>query len=323
MKLSIIVPVYNVDKYLVKCLDSLLMQDIPKTDYEIIIVNDGSTDSSLTIAENFKSKHANISLISQENGGLGAARNTGIRAAKGKYLMFVDSDDYLEPDSLNELLTKIESDELDALRFNYENKDENYNIIPKKHNALFNVFYDEKIVSGEEFISDYLGWACYVCVFIFRSDLIKRNELYFNEKIYFEDVEWLFRVLLKFTAVSSYDKHIYNYLQRQGSITQSTDKSKQNKLIDDKLFIVQFLLAQKHPQKNSKLNKWIDGMVSLTFMGIIAMVYRLLPGRKTEVRNFIKQHGLKPFKAYHFTVKQLRDLTLMNISTSLYGWLRK
>lgn len=323
MKLSIIVPVYNVENYLARCLDSLLMQDIPQSEYEIIVVNDGSTDKSLAIAEEYRLKHASICLISQKNSGLGAARNTGIKASKGQYMMFVDSDDYLEPDSLKDLLTKFETEKLDALRFNYENKDENYNIIPKKHNALFNVFYDEKIVSGEEFISDYLGWACYVWVFIFRSDLIKRNELYFNEKIYFEDVEWLFRVLLKFTAVSSYDKHIYNYLQRQGSITQSTDKSKQNKLIDDKLFIVQFLLAQKHPQKNSKLNKWIDGMVSLTFMGIIAMVYRLLPGRKTDVMNFIKQHRLKPFKAYHFTVKQLRDLTLMNISTSLYGWLRK
>ena len=323
MKLSIIVPVYNVDKYLVKCLDSLLMQDIPKTDYEIIIVNDGSTDSSLTIAENFKSKHANISLISQENGGLGAARNTGIRVAKGKYLMFVDSDDYLEPDSLNELLTKIESEELDALRFNYENTDENYNIIPKKHNALFNVVYDEKIVSGEEFISDYLGWACYVCVFVFRRDLIKRNELYFNEDIYFEDVEWLFRVLMKSSRISSYNKHIYNYLQRQGSITQSTEKRKQHKIIDDKLFIVQFLISQKQDNKKSKLNQWIDGMISLTFIGIIALVYRTLPEKKTDVMNFIKQHRLKPFKAYHFTVKQLRDLILMNISPSLYGWLRK
>ena len=323
MKLSIIVPVYNVENYLARCLDSLLMQDIPQSEYEIIVVNDGSTDKSLAIAEEYRLKHASICLISQKNSGLGAARNTGIKASKGQYMMFVDSDDYLEPDSLKDLLTKFETEKLDALRFNYENQDENYNIIPKKRNALFNVVYDEKIVSGEEFISDYLGWACYVWVFVFRTDLIKRNELYFNEDIYFEDVEWLFRVLLKSTAVSSYDKHIYNYLQRKGSITQTKNTLKQNKIIDDLLFILGYLRNQKKNHKNSKIIFWIDGMVSLTSLNVISYTFKYVPGRKNEIVNFINVNKLRPFKSYHFTRKQKRDIFLLNVNPWLFGWLKK
>ena len=97
MKLSIIVPVYNVADYLPKCLDSLLVQDLSQNEYEIIVVNDGSTDNSGKIAEEYSKTYSNIILINQENQGLSGARNTGIQNAKGEYVQFVDSDDYLEP----------------------------------------------------------------------------------------------------------------------------------------------------------------------------------------------------------------------------------
>ena len=117
--LSIIVPVYNVEKYLSKCLDSLLAQDIPISDYEIIIVNDGSTDSSLVIAESYSQTNSNIRVISQLNKGLGGARNTGIRSSEGKYLFFVDSDDTIQKNTLKPLLECMESKKLQVLRFNH------------------------------------------------------------------------------------------------------------------------------------------------------------------------------------------------------------
>ena len=151
MKLSIIVPIYNVAPYLRKCVDSLLVQDIE--DYEIILVDDGSTDGSGEIADRIcdevkdyslkvKGKEhseadtnaynlssitykLNIKVIHQENAGLSAARNSGIKVATGDYIMFVDSDDYLQPNVLEALMNQVKRDNLDVLRFRYQNVREN------------------------------------------------------------------------------------------------------------------------------------------------------------------------------------------------------
>lgn len=124
IKLSIIVPVYNVAPYLRKCVDSLLAQDYDN--YEIILVDDGSTDDSWQIIQEYVSRFRGlederIRGIHHENGGLSAARNTGIEAARGTYICFVDSDDYWEPSVLGKLMTQVDRNNLDVLRFGYQN----------------------------------------------------------------------------------------------------------------------------------------------------------------------------------------------------------
>ena len=127
MKLSIIVPIYNVAPYLRKCVDSLLVQDI--SDSEIILVDDGSTDDSGWIADELVNafrlsplaSRLLLRVIHQSNAGLSAARNTGIAAATGNYIMFVDSDDYLQPNVLGTLMEQVEREHLDVLRFRYQN----------------------------------------------------------------------------------------------------------------------------------------------------------------------------------------------------------
>ena len=100
-KLSIIIPVYNVENYVGKCLESCLNQDIPKNEYEIIVVNDGTKDNSVQVIEKYITPENNIRLIHRKNGGLSAARNTGLKEAKGEYVWFVDSDDWIENNVLN------------------------------------------------------------------------------------------------------------------------------------------------------------------------------------------------------------------------------
>ena len=95
MKLSIIVPMYNAERYIDTCLNTLVKQDILDSEYEIIIINDGSTDNSVNIVKKYIQKHENINLISVKNGGQSRARNIGIENSKGKYLYFVDADDYI------------------------------------------------------------------------------------------------------------------------------------------------------------------------------------------------------------------------------------
>ena len=117
LKLSIIVPVYNAAQYLERCISSLLDQDIPFNEYEIIIINDGSTDNSLDIAYLMQQKSTNIIVLTKDNGGASAARNTGLKYAKGKYIQFVDADDFIIPHTLKKILEVTFSKELDIYSF--------------------------------------------------------------------------------------------------------------------------------------------------------------------------------------------------------------
>ena len=116
IKLSIIVPIYGVEAYLRKCVDSLLNQDMPSSEYEIILVDDESPDACPRICDEYAVAHENIRVIHRKNGGLSAARNSGIEIAQGEYLMFVDSDDYIEPNVLSGLMAQVERDNLDVSR---------------------------------------------------------------------------------------------------------------------------------------------------------------------------------------------------------------
>jgi len=120
MRLSIVVPVYNVEAYIEKCIRSLEQQDIPKEDYEIIITNDGSPDNCRAIVEKLQEEFTNIILINQENQGVSMARNNAIAIAKGDYIMAIDADDYVVPNSLERILAKAVNNDLDVLYLGYE-----------------------------------------------------------------------------------------------------------------------------------------------------------------------------------------------------------
>lgn len=117
MQLSIIIPCYNMEHYLPECLDSLFRQNLELSDFEVIVVNDGSNDDTLPIAESYAKKHGNIKIIDKKNAGVGAARNSGFDAAIGKYVYFLDPDDYLAENTLPTLIGLINENSLDILTF--------------------------------------------------------------------------------------------------------------------------------------------------------------------------------------------------------------
>ena len=125
MKLSIIIPVYNVEKYVLRCLDSCYRQDLPESDYEVICVDDGSTDNSSSLIETFAKKHNNIVVLHQSNAGQSAARNYGLKKAKGDYIWFIDSDDWIQPNVIKRLLIQAYQENLDTLCFTFQYADEN------------------------------------------------------------------------------------------------------------------------------------------------------------------------------------------------------
>lgn len=117
INLSYIIPVYNCEKYLSECIDSIYKQNLNQEEFEIIIINDGSTDNSEKILDRYIHLHKNITYIKQENKGLSRTRNLGMSIAKGKYIQFVDADDYLEPLSANYLLKAAINNQLDIITF--------------------------------------------------------------------------------------------------------------------------------------------------------------------------------------------------------------
>ena len=322
MKLSIIVPVYNVADYLAKCLDSLLAQDLPQNEYEIIVVNDGSTDNSGDIAQQYADKYANITLINQANQGLSGARNTGIKCAKGDYIQFVDSDDYLEDNVLGGLMRQVEKDNLDVLRFKYQNvrinnESNEYEIFkPYKSDSFLFDDYSPKVTDGVTFLNKRFGTACYAVMFIIRTNIL--DNCTFKSDIYFEDTEWTPRMLLKAERIASSDTIVYNYLMREGSITKAVNKDKQRKVLNDKILLI---LSMKEQYSQNTNAIWYLSMIARTVLSTIGYIATNFYDEHSAYLSKIKELKVYPLSYTQSTQSVKRKLQLINISPSLYCWL--
>jgi len=315
--LSLIVPIYNVSEYLPKCLDSLFCQGLSSEEYEIICVNDGSTDDSLDIIQKYAEDNKQMVVITQTNGGLSAARNTGIKAAKGKYILFVDSDDYLEPNQMKGLLDKMESEDLDVLRFNYQNVNDKYEVFQPNRVYRQYVDYRDEITDGLSFLTDRLGFACYAWQFMIKASLFEDKSLLFREGIYFEDTEWTPRMLIQAKRVTSVVTVVYNYLMRSGSITQSQISEKQRKVLDDKVKLVKSLIEQK---SNLRDVRWYDGMIGQTVISILGLLSLQFYNEKKNYISQLKKNGVFPVSDYHCIERNKMRVKMINFSPSFYCW---
>ncbi len=312
MRLSVVVPVYNVEPYLRKCVDSLLDQDLTEDEYEIVLVDDGSTDQCGAICDAYASRHPHVVVLHQPNGGLSAARNSGIDMARGNYVMFVDSDDSLEPKVLKALVDKVEAEDLEVLRFNYRNVNEHYEAFePNKVSKPF-VDYRDEVCDGPTFLTERLGFGCYAWQFVIRRDLL--DGCRFKEGIYFEDTDWTPRLLCRARRVTSTDLMVYNYLMRIGSITQSIDEKKKKKVLDDKLLLIDSLQEQ---MRNVTDKRWFEGMIAQTALSIIGYVSECFYGEKSVALDALKAKRVFPLSSYHSTEAAIRKIRWANVSPSL------
>ena len=316
MKLSIIVPIYNVAPYLRKCVDSLLMQDI--SDYEVILVDDGSTDNSGAIADELVdafrlsplASRLEMRVIHQANAGLSAARNTGIAAAQGEYVCFVDSDDYWQENVLGLLMAQVERDNLDVLRFRYQNVRESGEVFaPYKDMTNYNN-YSPIPTDGLTFLNERMGTQCYAVQFILRRELALQEQ--FTPGIYFEDTDWTPRMLLRASRVASNDLVVYNYLWREGSITLSQkDTTKMRKQLLDKMGLLERLnqWGNQVPDR-----RWFDGMISSLVLNIVGILASTFYSERKEYIDKIKALGILPITTYHIAPRAQRKVKLINWS---------
>ena len=336
MKLSYIVPVYKVAPYLCKCVDSLVAQDYD--DYEIILVDDGSPDECPAICDEYakivdsrKSKVNSVSIrvIHRENGGLSAARNSGIEVAKGEYVCFVDSDDYWEKNVLGGLMEQIEREQLDVLRFDYQNVrvvDGEYEVF-EPNKSPRKVDRDLEVVDGETYLNTRMGYGCYAWQFIIKRSLIvdsrkskvDRQDCLFKEGIYFEDTEWTPRMLVRAKRVGSSQTVAYNYFWRDGSITKAYTKEQVRKKVDS-LYQVNLSLQQLLPLVSD--SRWLNGCMA---DNVYAMLNNVAAYDYEAVPSWIdrlKKDKMLPLHGYKIRKMTMLRYGMINMCPRIYCWMR-
>lgn len=221
-KFSIIIPMYNIQEYIEKCINSVLQQDYE--DYEIIVVNDGSTDNSERIVSNIKNEK--LLLINKPNGGLSSARNEGIKYATGDYIWFVDGDDYIEKDALRILNSHLQKEKYDVISFRY------YKVYKK--NKILQIDRMDINDKKQYPLVNTSAWGK-----IYRKDFYIKNNFRFTDGKIYEDLSLIPFIMCKAEKVKFIEEPLYNYIYRVNSIMNPTGKFKENR--DDKFFAISTL----------------------------------------------------------------------------------
>ena len=222
-KVTVVVPVYNVEKYLHKCAESILNQSFQ--DFELILVDDGSTDKSGDICDRFAEKDSRVRVIHQENGGLGAARNTGTREARGEWLLYVDSDDSIESVTIHSALRTAEANNADIVVFGFQSVDEDGHAVER--------FVDD-IPKGSAFSlrtkPEMLLGAPVAWNKLYRLSLF--DDIEYPGRAWYEDIRTTPKLQAEAKRIVYMEDLLYNYLMREGSITKNINVERNVEILE-------------------------------------------------------------------------------------------
>ncbi|GHV58590.1 glycosyl transferase [Bacteroidia bacterium] len=216
--ITIIVPVYNVQSYLIKCIDSILNQTY--TDWELVLINDGSSDSSGNIADSYVQKDTRIKVIHKQNGGVSSARNKGIEVAQGEYICFIDADDWIEPDFLEQFRINERNADfyISGAIYDVNNKPYSY--------RFYESFYSENVpMIGAEYVRQNLFDNGYPWGKLFKTSIIHQNRLFFDTQVSIhEDHLFIFKYITLIQSISVIETGSYHYLVFDDSGRKLTSK---------------------------------------------------------------------------------------------------
>jgi len=302
---SIIIPVYNVEDYLEECIKSVLSQDF--SDYEIILVDDGSTDNSGNICDNYRNNYEKIKVIHKENGGSSSARNEGIKKAVGRYILFLDSDDFYCDKSFLSKAFEISKTDFDCLWFKtayFYSDEERY----EDHYGD----YDLSIFSGSmhnifmRMLEQKMQLAS-PCNKVIKRELFLENNLYFEEGIIAEDVEWVIRLFEATSKMCAINKVAYAYRKnRIGAVTYKTTHKKLNDIIT----VIKRIICASNTV--NKLNK-------LDLLSYAAFEYAVLLVNVASMKDY---KAFPEVKKYAYLLKYALDrkTKIVKIIYSLFGY---
>lgn len=312
MKFSIIVPVYNVELYLEECLNSIVNQSYLDL-YEVILINDGSSDNSRAICEKYIDQYNFIKLINQENKGLSCARNTGIKLAVGEYLVFVDSDDIIEKDTLKFFNDTLQINQVDVMitkikKVNYHEQSTKFmdtNLPVKKLNKA-----NKSEVLNYMFTKSKGLWPA--VRYIVKKDFIYSNNLSFLEGYYHEDIDWTTKLLIKAESFVFLDYYWYNHrLERTGSITNNISSKRTLDVINIAYINLTYLDSHRIDGVHKKI---VMARLVLSLFILIKMVPQYSMVDRLEIINELN----KKRELFKFTIKFKHRIFLL--LTKLIGF---
>ena len=317
--LSFIIPLYNSAQWLSKCLDSALNQGIKLEELEIICINDGSPDHSIDIANEYKDKYpSTFVVLDQENQGPSGARNNGMQHATGKYLCFLDPDDYLVPNVYRNFIKQMEEESLDMLRFNFQRVDENDTILPVLgEDKMFD--YTPKLMTGSKFLATRLGIGCHIWRYMYRTDIIKDNNIWCFTGDYYDDTPWLPLVLMKAERMNIANVIAYNYMERMDGLVKISNPKAIQRKIDGQLLLLKLLNNEMELISDDGILSWYNNMKAHSAFSLLTMVACYF---YTERKNYIKklkELNALPLKYNNKTTKKsAKKMKLVNFSVSLF-----
>ena len=311
-KISFIVPVYNTGLYIKKCLDSIINQTF-KEEIEIILINDGSTDNSDELIkeyiENSNSKDL-MKYYTKKNEGIAKTRNFGIDKANGKYIFFVDSDDYIDKETIKKLKPYIDNN-IDMVKFKLQRIDQNNNILEKVDGPVF------AEISGEEAFNKLYSEDVLLdspCVYVIKKNLFTKNNFKFN-RTYHEDFGLIPLIILKAKSFVSIPDYLYYYVQGENSITRNDDYNKTIKKFEDALYHYDNAI-----EKIDKMNLNRKSKENAKIFYTNAVILKLYEIKEEDENKFIKE--IEKRKMYKNikprNIKQIIKRNLLHFNVKLY-----
>lgn len=315
IKLSIIIPVFNAEKTLRRCLDSVLQQK--DDELEIVVINDGSKDSSDKIIKEYKEKNSQtISYYKKQNTGVADTRNYGIKKAKGQYIMFLDSDDYIDA-NLYSIIKQYMKKDIELIKFKLQRIDENGNILEKVDGPIF------ETTTGEEGFENLYALDVLLdspCVYIIKKEIFMRNKLLFNVGTEHEDFGLIPFVIVLAKTMISIDFYGYEYVQSNGSITRNNNYGKTKKKAYDALkqYDEALVKIEKH-----NINKKTADYLKTYYTNAILLKTETLENKdqKQYIKEIKQRKMLKNIKPNN--IRQVLRKVILLLSIKQYLKLRK
>ena len=287
---SFIVPCYNTAVYLPKCLNSIIRQTYKN--WEIIVINDGSTDNTADIAYSYAKNDNRIKVFSQKNQGASAARNKALEAARGDYIIFLDSDDwYKDENCLEQIIKTSDNGDADIVVFRYQQVlDESH--LCKEEYLLYFEKMAEFIYTGEEYLQIVLSkdevYQWYLCLYAFKRELWSGAHVFFDTELCaLEDMDILYKVILKAQNLRILNRPVYQYrVAREGALTTRTKK-----LMHNMLAVYRNNINTVNEMNiNEDLKKLLNSNFSIGYFWVLAEINYLDKSDKTEIFNLLNEN---------------------------------
>ena len=308
-KLSIIIPMYNAEKYIGSCLDTILDSNLLKEEYEIVIVNDGSQDKSPKIAQDYAARYSNVTYLTQKNQGQSTARNYGIKTCKGEYVWCVDADDKVISEQLPKIIEALdEYKNLDILAIQLQNVTEEGQYLDVECSQP--TLEHNKVLSGVEAVL--LGYnPSSICALITKKQLFIDNNIFFVKGITHQDVELTYSLMPCAANVVFSDIIPYLYIYHPNSTSKSMVPEKKIKYIKDDIYIINSFrrLALSFKDINPQLYRVIFNRSQNVLFGLVYSLYKKKKewgklGINSVIIDELKKEQLYPMKGEFDSLKK-------------------